>query len=171
MGFTTEAVAGNPALTANDQDRAWEVWDEPPQSLPDTVVAFRLLFPTSELAVRPEQRSPKDWKEVIFLEPAPPGKLSIATLFVTSGDRILRHESEPSLCLAALKVDEDRSVQIVVHTDREGDFRQFLDNNVARARAMAKAAGVEIPSNAYGYFFGNRTDESRFLVGACIGSR
>lgn len=60
MGFTTEAVVKTRNLFPTDQNRAWEVWDEPPVSLPNTVIAFRLLFPPSELAVRPEQRVPNE---------------------------------------------------------------------------------------------------------------
>jgi hypothetical protein len=168
MGFTTEALMKDKALLANDKDRAWEVWDEPPPTLPDTVVAFRLLFPNSELAVRPEQRSSKEWKQVIFIEAAPPGKLTVAKLFVTSGDRVLGHVSEPSVCLASLDIGENRRAQLVLHTDPEGDFPQFLAGNVAKARAQTELVGVEIPNDAYGYFFGNRSDGSRFLVGARI---
>ena len=72
MGFTTEAISKNSHLLPSDQHRAWEVWDQPPISLPNTVIAFQLVFPTSELAVRPEQRIPKEWKNVIFIEAAPP---------------------------------------------------------------------------------------------------
>ena len=67
MGFTTEAIGRNPQLIPADADRAWEVWDEPPASLPNTIVAFRLIFPTSELAVRPEQRPVKKWKNVLYI--------------------------------------------------------------------------------------------------------
>jgi hypothetical protein len=72
MAFTSEALAKNPALVPAGANRAWEVWDEPPPVLPDTVVAFRLIFPTIELAVKPEQRTTKQWRNTVFIESAPP---------------------------------------------------------------------------------------------------
>src|SRR5688500_9086202 len=68
MGFTTEAIVRDPQLSNGDRDRAWEVWDEPPAILPNTVAAFRLLFPTSELAVRPDQRASGSWRNVTFID-------------------------------------------------------------------------------------------------------
>jgi hypothetical protein len=68
------------------------------------VTAFRLLFPTSELAVRPEQRRPKDWAKVIYLEAALAGKITVVTLFLTLSGSLLRHETEPSFCLASLDI-------------------------------------------------------------------
>jgi hypothetical protein len=70
MGFTEEAMARNPNLVPLGRDRAWQVWDKPPAKLPNVTIAFRLLFPTSELAVRPEQRKPDQWRKVDFIEPA-----------------------------------------------------------------------------------------------------
>src|SRR5438132_10784740 len=66
MAFTSEALAANPSLVPVGADRAWEVWDEPPAVLPETVAAFRLIFPTRELAVEPEQRAAKQWRNTIF---------------------------------------------------------------------------------------------------------
>lgn len=166
MGFTTEAVAKNSNLLPIDQNRAWDVWDQPPASLPNTIIAFRLLFPTTELVVRPEQRIPNEWKNVIFIEAAPPGKLTVLTLFVTVGDFVLTHESEPSFCLASLAICNDRRAQLIAHGDPEGDLPDLIERSVAKARMQAESAGVEIPSGSYGYFLGRRDDGSRFLVGA-----
>ena len=46
MGFTTEALTKSPNLPLGGRDRAWEVWDKPPPTLPNTTIAFRLVFPT-----------------------------------------------------------------------------------------------------------------------------
>jgi hypothetical protein len=67
MGFTTEALAKNPNLVPLEENRAWEVWDKPPPKLPNVTIAFRLFFPTSELAVRPEQRLAHEWRKVTTL--------------------------------------------------------------------------------------------------------
>jgi hypothetical protein len=169
MGFTTEAIAKNTKLLPCDQNRAWEVWDQPPSVLPETVIAFRLIFLTSELAVRPEQRVPKEWERVIHIEAGPPGKLTILTLFITTGDVALKHESEPSFCLASLDIGSGRRAQLVAHGDFEGEWPILIARSVAAARMQAESAGVGIPDEAYGYFFGHRDDGSRFLVGARFG--
>jgi len=57
MGWDEKAVAKNPRLVASGQDRAWEKWEPPPPVVPGAVAAVRLLFPTSELAVEPAQRT------------------------------------------------------------------------------------------------------------------
>lgn len=166
MGFTTEAIAKNPKLLSCDQDRAWEVWDRPPETLPNTVVALRLIFPTSELAVREEQRKPSEWEKVVHVEAAPPGKVTIITLFITHGDMALKHESEPSFRLASLKIGNGYYVQVVAHSDPEGDLPNLIGRSVSEARQLAESAGIEVPEGGYGYFFGNRDDGSRFLLGA-----
>lgn len=168
MGFTTEAISKNSHLIPSDQNRAWEVWDQPPIALPNTVIAFQLVFPTSELAVRPEQRIPKDWKNVIFIEAAPPGRLTVLTLFVTVGDIVLTHEFEPSFCLASLDIGGGRYAQLIAHGDPEKDLPQLLEHSVAEARRQAESSGIAIPDSSYGYFFGRRENGSRFLVGARI---
>lgn len=166
MGFTNEAITKKPALLMNGQNRAWEVWDIPPASLPNTVIAFRLFFPLSELAVRPEQRKPKDWAKVIFIEAPPKGKLTVLSLFVTVGDITLRHESEPSFCLASFHIGDNRYAQIIAHSDPEGFVPSLIEQSVADARLQVEAKGIETPKDAYGYFFGRKEDGSRFLVGA-----
>jgi len=168
MGFTTEAITKNSDLLSDNQNRAWEVWDSPPASLPNTVIAFRLFFPRSELAVRPEQRKPKDWEKVVFIEAPPTGKLTVLTLFVTMGDATLSHESEPSFCLASLEIGNDRHIQIIAHGEPEGYIPDLIERSVANARKQFEAKGGEIPQDAYGYFFGQQSDGSRFLVGARI---
>src|ERR1700758_5539999 len=46
MGFTKESLQKIAHLRAQEENRAWEVWDEPAPSLPSgTVAAFRLVFP------------------------------------------------------------------------------------------------------------------------------
>lgn len=166
MGFTEQAISKDASLLKPGQNRAWEVWDEPPNNLPETVEAFRLVFPTTELAVHPEQRKHKDWKKVIHIESAPPGKLTVVTLFVTKAGLTLNHESEPSFCLACFDIGKGRTVQLMAHAEPDTGWPAFIDQAVAVGRADAKSAGVEIPDESYGYFFGHRDNGCRFLVGA-----
>jgi len=44
VGFTTEAIAKNPSLVGEGQNRAWDVWDRPEDLIPDVVRAFQLVF-------------------------------------------------------------------------------------------------------------------------------
>ena len=168
MAFTSEAIARNPALVPVGGGRAWEVWDEPPPVVPDIVVAFRLIFPTRELAVRPEQRTTRQWRDTVFIEAAPAdsGKLTAVTLFVTADDPELRHHSEPSFRLASLELTADRRAQVVAHAEVENQMPDMIANARTRALELAAAAGVEMPEMGYLYMFGNHPDGARFIVGA-----
>ena len=97
MGFTTEAIDKNPLLVGEGENRAWEVWDKPPETIPNTVQAFQLVFTSSQLAVSESRRPNKIWKDITYIEAPPTGKLTVVTLFVTKGNIKLTHETEPSL--------------------------------------------------------------------------
>lgn len=166
MGFTTKALAKTPNLVWPGQDRAWEVWDKPPPTLPDTTVAFRLLFPASELAVRREQRAEGEWRGVWFIEGPPPGKLTVLTLFITNGDIEPKHATEPSFRLASLAIGSNTFAQLVAHGEPEGNLPGLIDQVRADARRKMAARAQEIPAEAYLYALGRHLDGSRYLVGA-----
>jgi hypothetical protein len=170
MGFTTEAIKKRPGLVAAHQNRAWQVWDEPPAILPGTVIAFRLSFLTSELAVYSEQRSSEKWKNVIYIEAAPEGsgKMTVVTLFVANSDIPLKHESEPSLCLASLAMLDDRRAILVAHGEPEGELPQRLAQAVNDSIDRAERDGVQPSKGTYGYFFGVSSEGWRFIYGARI---
>jgi hypothetical protein len=171
MGFTEESLPRIGHLLFPGQNRAWEIWDEPPASLPNTVVAFRLVFQTSELVVRPDQRKGKNWKNVIHIEAAPAGKLTVITLFITLGQMHLKHESEPSYLLASFDVGGGRHAQVIVHGEQEGDFPGAMECAVQKALAQTRSLGVALPDDAYGYFLGHKDDGGRYLFGARMGLR
>jgi hypothetical protein len=169
MGFTSGALVKNPKLAGlQGGDRAWEVWDKPPPQLPSATIAFRLYFPTSELAVRPEQWPAPEWRNVIFIEPAPAGggKLSALSLFVTNGDVELKHESEPSFRLASLAIGQALHAQLIAHGEPEGNIPRIIERTRAEGRRKVRASGLELPVGAYIYVLGRLDDGSRFLVGA-----
>lgn len=169
MAYTSEALALNPALVAAGSDRAWEVWDEPPAVLPEIVAAFRLIFLTSELAVRPEQRATRQWRNTVFIEAAPAGtgKLTVVTLFVTRGEPEIVHASEPSFCLASLRLREGRRAQLVAHADLEGDMPRVISSVRASAAARAQALGIDVTVEAFLYAFGSQPEDgARFIIGA-----
>jgi hypothetical protein len=168
MAYTAEAVAENPALVPAGENRAWEVWDEPPPVIPDVVVAFRLIFPTIELGVRPDQRGTRQWRNTVFIGAAPidSGKLTVVTLFVTAGDPDLTNPAEASFRLASLELSAQRRAQLVAHAAPEGTMPQTIATARAAALERVTAAGVEVPDTGYLYFFGNHSDGARFIVGA-----
>jgi len=168
MGFTTAAIAKNSRLLAGEQNRAWEVWDKPPASLPGVITAFHLVFPTSELAVRPEQRPPETWSNMVFIEPAPRGQMVLVTLFVTAGDPALEPKPGPSLRLASLAINDGRCAQLVACGAPEANMPDVIKHCVFAARAKAQFDGVVLPPEAYGYFFGRNDDGARYLVGARV---
>lgn len=136
VGFATEALPKVRHLLPPGENRAWEVWDEPPPSVFGAVVAFRLFFPASELAVKPEQRTPKAWKDVTYIESAPPGKLTTLSLFVTTG--------EPENGFADL-------------------VRTTAEQAVAQ---MKTAGVEQPPQGYAYYFLGRQPDGCRFIFGA-----
>lgn len=166
MGFTTEAINKDPSLLRFGQNRAWDVWDRPPISMPNPVSAFRLIFLSSELAVRPEQRLSKNWKDVIHIEAGPPGKLSMLTLFITQGNSSLSHTSQPSFCLASLDIGEGLRAQLVAHGELEGEWPNVIKEGLTMGRRKTESHSIDIPDGAYWYSFGQLPDSSRFLIGA-----
>ena len=168
MGFTTEALEQNPGLLPEEANRAWEVWDCPEETIPNTVKAFALVFPAEQLVIRPDQRDQKAWKNVIFIEAAPPGKLTVVMLFVTRGNVSLRHESEPSIWLASFDLGNGCFAQLVAHGELEGNLPEVIANSVAQSRLLAVRAGRVIPKGAYAYFLGHREDGMRYICGASL---
>ena len=139
MGFTSEAIAKQPNLIAQGQNRAWDVWDAPKVDLSSPIAAFHLVFATSELAVSQEQRGLSDWKGVIFVEAAPAGKVTVATLFVTDTNTPVQHETEPSFVLALWSFGESRWCQLVLHG--EGTLPQLIASSVGAAKARLLRKG------------------------------
>ena len=129
MGFTEQAIEKNPPLIPPGRNRAWDVWDEPPPQLPQTVVAFKIVFPNSELLITPEQRTSKLWQNVICIDIwklLPPDWMTVITLFVTTGDIHLRHERDPSFRIASLDIGQGKYAQLVAHGDPEGDIHDVM---------------------------------------------
>jgi hypothetical protein len=168
MGFTTEAIDKNPLLVGEGQNRAWDVWDKPPEKIPNTVQAFQLVFTRPQLVVSPYQRAPKKWKNVTYIEAPPIGKLTVVTLFVTKKNIKLIHETEPSFWLASLDLGNEYYAQLVAHGEIEGNMPELVSRTVEEARKKTKSAGIAVPKDAYGYFFGQRDDGTRFIFGAPV---
>jgi hypothetical protein len=146
------------------------VWDKPPATLPDTVIAFKLVFVTSELALCPEQRQGRLWKDVIFIEAGPPGLMTVATLFITLGTPALLQEGGgPCFRLGLFDIGDGRFAQLVMHGDAEATFRPMMQRARETGRVRALAAGISIPAEAYGYFLSVMDNGCRSLFGARVG--
>ncbi len=168
MGFTETAVRKNGNLLRAGQNRAWDVWDKPLPQVPNVTTAFRLYFLPSELAVRPEQRSPDQWRDpVLFIEPAPPGQMTTLTLFVTNGDIEVTPDSE-RFRLACLTIGQDMYAQLVARYEPEGSMPATIERVVADAQAKVRASGKAMPAGAYIYILGQTGDGVRFLTGARV---
>lgn len=168
MGFTTEAISKNAGLLSEPTNRAWDVWDQPLPSLPGIVTAFHLVFPTSELVVRPEQRPNDQWKHVVFIEAAPMRQMVNVTLFVTVGAPALQPEYGRSCPLASLAISDGRYAQLVAYHAPEVNIPDIIKKWSTGACAKAKAAQIELLPEAFGYVLGRRDDGSRFIVGARV---
>jgi hypothetical protein len=169
VGFDRGALSKIGGLLPSGQNRAWDVWDEPEAQLPNAIVAFRLLFPTSELIVPAEKRHSRIWKRnALFIEAAPPGKLTVVTLFITHGEQNLVHPSERSITFARLPINKQRVAQLVAHGDPEGDLMKFIETTVSKAILGARRKGIEIPKDGYGYFVGQLNDGCRYIFGARV---
>lgn len=164
MGFTEQALARG--IPFHDGNRAMKVWNKPPEIGPGVVPAFLLIFPTSELAVKPEQRKTKTWTNVLHIEAAPAGKLTVLTVFITTGNVNLKHESEPSCRIASLPIGNNQYAQLVAHGDPEGNVPDMVSRGVEAARKQTETSGVAIPDGGYVYLFGNYPNGARFIVGA-----
>jgi len=104
MGFTEKAIEKRPTLIGEGKDRIWEKWKKPAESAPGVIMAMHLYFPPSELIVQPEFRRQKKWRGVVFIEPAAPGTITVATLFIAMERKtLLSAQTQVLSCL-----DENR---------------------------------------------------------------
>lgn len=162
MGYTNEAITKNPALVPIGENRAWEVWDEPPPLVPDVVLAFNLHFLVSELAVRPDQRDPKAWADVVHIGAPPLGTMVTVALFVTRRDVLLEASGRQSFHLADLELQNGRFAKLVAYVAPA--MPAILETGLRAARERAEAAGFPTPPEAFGYVFGHDESGARFIM-------
>jgi hypothetical protein len=169
MGFTQEAVDERPDILAGDfNDRAWDKWEEPAELKPGVVVAFRMVFPTSELAVGTDARRTKKWKDTVFFEAGLEGSgmMTCVTILLTEEDRPVEHETLRSIHLASFPVVDGRRAQVVAHAEPEGDMHEVIAQAKSQAFERMASAGVSPPEKGYFYFHGIHSDGVRYFVGA-----
>lgn len=166
MGFTSQALSERPTLISDGENRAWEVWNQPTEQIPDTVLAFQLIFLTQELAVQPKQRDEKVWKGIFFIEEAPKGKITVVSLFITKGELNLVHENQPHFTLAILPLGNNRFAQIVAHAENEADYPEFIDRHRKALLDKIKEKGLIYTKDYFIYLFGHKDSGARFIIGA-----
>jgi hypothetical protein len=165
MGFTAQAIANRPDLVKANENRAWEVWNEPPATVPNVVVAYHFIFPTAALAIHPEDRKLSDWNKVIFIEAGQVGKaLTVVTLLITNDGTDLLRGTRPSFLLASLPVGNGRYAQLMAHAEPEGSIPGVISDGLIASRELATRQGIELPSNAYTYLHGKWSDGARFVT-------
>lgn len=164
MGFTTQAINKNGSLLQPNENRAWDVWDNPPEQLPQTTIAFRLFFAKRDATIRPEQRVGKKWLKVTFIEAPPEGKLTVITLFITNGDFIPTHQTENSFCLASFDMGNNKFAKVIAHGEPVGTILNSVDKSKRMVINEFKSKSVRIPQKAHFLFFGTLEDSSRFII-------
>jgi hypothetical protein len=163
MAFTEQAAKEVPGLVPPQRDRAWSVWEKPPETIPSTVIAFRLFFLPSELAVTPAMRPAKQWRDVLFFEQAPAGCVSVVSLLVSRGKATFTCEAGPTAEVAVLPLAADRFVTLVIHVEIPSP--EFVEKVSSTARMLSRAiSGRQPPRDSRLLQFGEHANGSRHLI-------
>ncbi len=165
MAFTEEAVTKKPSLVESENQRAWEVWDRPNPDAP-AMIAFQLIFKTSELAVTPEHRKANIWRKVSFIEPAPSGFATISAVFFTVGQVEVRSCDARSFTLGQLDIGNGYWAQVVIYQRPEASLDELLAKFRQRAIATCKDRRIEVPPSSFAYIYGQGEDGHRFVIPA-----
>jgi hypothetical protein len=167
MALTTEAIRARPQLASDERDRTWESWEPPAEILSGVVSALRLQFIHSEIAVTPELRKGRIWRQTTFVEPAPNSDVTVASVFITDSDQRLQARDAPTIWLASLPIPDGRFVQVTLHGMRlvEG-LREVVSDAISNARQLAVEHGVEVPPTGRNFFFGHQSDGTRLIFEA-----
>jgi hypothetical protein len=172
IGFTQEAHYNNPNLKSTDNNRAWEVWDKPIEQIPDVTIAYRLVFHSDSIRIKPLQRNTKLWKKpLIYIEDPPSNKLTIVTVFIAKGNKKLTHSTEISHEIAIFELGNDLFAHVVAHAEKMGTMENTLSIGLKAAILDCTNQGVELKENYYAYFHGNMEDGSHFLAPLAINSK
>lgn len=172
IGFTQEALDKNPNIGSIDDDRAWEVWDRPIEQIPDVTIAYRLIFHSGSIRVKPLQRNTKLWKKpLIYIEDPPSDKLTIVTVFIAKGNKKLSHSTEKSYVIAIFELGNNLFAHVVAHAEKMGTMENTLSTALRAAILDCTKKGIDIEENYYAYFHGNMEDGSRFLAPLAINCR
>ncbi len=170
MGMEEEA-ASKSSLLAPGTNRALEVWDAPSPDINGVIRAFQVQILASELAVRPEQRLGKLWRDSLFLKPPPVDRVLCVTLFFSPKGLSLMHESEPSLTLGVFALPHDRVLQVIAHFDPAFGYLESLRIAKARILMQYNESVKALPPDGYLYLHGRAPDGARFAMPAFAPTR
>ena len=163
MAFTKESN-----IKMKQNDRTWEEWQLTTNQIENAQIPFRLFFSSLDLGVTPRMRTGKKWKNIIYVEAPPDGKLTAISIFILEADLQVNHESEPSFCLASFTTPNDKWVKVIAHGEPEGNIPQIKRLAMERVLIELENNNIDKPPGAYAYFLGHLEDESRFLCGTPI---
>jgi hypothetical protein len=162
MGFTEEAIRGNPRLIEGGRNRAWDVWDKPAPLLPGLVVAFSFYFPQSEFLVLPSQRLSKLWRGVRYIHPAPRGRVNVITVCV--GAQGIPFDTR-NTHLGRFVLANNTWAHVMAHDTVETDVVDKMRQIRERIVGQAEKHGQPVPADSFGYFLATALDGRRSLLG------
>jgi hypothetical protein len=160
MAYTKESK-----LKMKGEDRTWEEWNIEKEQLPNTKIIFRLLFAKRDLVLNNELRVGEKWKNLIFIEAPPDGMFTAVSIFLTTGDIEIKHESEKSFALASFELGENKFIKVVAYGEPFGTIINEIDNTKIKIKKNLKQPSKVFPDEAYIYVFGKLPDGSRSLTG------
>lgn len=159
FGLTSEAHRRNQqGLTT----RHWERWDPPSEFAPGAMLALRLMFVHSELAVPEGLRVGRRWDEPLYVEPSTGFEQTVVSLFITVKGVDLRSPIGPTIELARVPLHTDQELQLIVHGEPVTDeFRAQLWTSHIQARATMSSA---MTGTSRLLLFGRHDNGARFVT-------
>jgi hypothetical protein len=166
FGFTSEAVRARPELAPDGSDRTWERWQRPAEQVPGFTRALDLFFLRSELAVTPELRPEKLWRDNVYLPLPPEGFAGVVSVTFTAKPVAPTPVVGIYVQVAHLALPGGEHLHVVYHTHREADaspdeFRrqvlQFIEQH--------DPDRIAVPPDGYIYALAARADGTRCIVG------
>lgn len=129
-----------------------EVWDKPVEIADGVIQAFKIYFPSGELRVTSDKRVGRKWKGVVFIEEGPPGIASVMAIYVTKMPKLLV-QGIRAFTLGSWALPDGTFAHLVAQGE-PFNSEQVLDEAVARGKAKATNAGIEIPEIPCYQFWG-----------------
>lgn len=172
VGFTRESIEKGLVTLLPEQERQWEDWLEPPETLPGVVRAFELKFPRLSLALKPSDRISSKWKKnKIFIEAGKDDLHTFISLCINRSASFPDWEGERTVPLGIWKLFDGRYCQLIARTSFQPDLSEWIGQYVNHACEQAISDGLELTGDEFLYFHGHEPDGCRFFVGAPVSFR
>ncbi len=149
--FERFIVEGRPDLCPKGTDPTTLRWKMPVLAFPGVTFAFRFYFMAEEMVIQPEQRDAEDWKDVVFVSPAPPGFLTRVTLVLI--DKTVNVKGEGRSMLLARQDAGYRWACWVADWPEDQGFSNTLRELIAGVRSHLKSAGAPSTAENWAHMF------------------